>query len=63
MHKKSFNECYCTSIYDIAILDDIADFVESHDGKLVNYEGSMFCPECRFAELSYAHKPSKKEHF
>jgi hypothetical protein len=61
MLKKSFDECYCTSIHDIATLDDIADFVESHDGKLGNYEGTMFCPECRSAELSYVHKTSKKK--
>lgn len=63
MLKKSFDECYCTLIHDIATLDDIADFVESHDGKLGNYEGTMFCPECRSAELSYVHKTSKKRAF
>lgn len=63
MSRKSFDECYCTSMNDIATLDYIVDFVESHDGKLGNYEGSMFCPECRSAELSYVHKTSKKERF
>lgn len=63
MSRKSFDECYCTSMNDIATLDYIVDFVESHDGKLGNYEGSMFCPECRSAELSYVHKTSKKRAF
>ncbi|EOT44866.1 hypothetical protein [Enterococcus columbae] len=63
MSKKSFDECYFTSIHDIEVLDDIVTYVERNYGKLGKYENSIFCPECRHAELSYVHQTSRTRAF
>lgn len=57
---KSFEEFYSNIKDDVLGIEIVADYAETHDGKLGDYCGDMFCPECKKAELSFVHKTSKR---
>lgn len=57
---KSFEEFY-SRMKDVYLdVDIVADYAETHDGDLGEFNGNMLCPECRVAELSFVHKTSNR---
>lgn len=63
MNNNSFDKCYYSLDNSIEYLDKINDYVEKNNGELGKYENSIFCPECRQAELTYVHRTTKKRAF
>lgn len=60
---KSFDEFYYSTKDDVLDIDLITRYVDSHNGSIGEYDGKMFCPECRMAELNYVRKTSgRREH-
>lgn len=57
---KSFEEFYYKTIGDVCDIEEVIEYSDSHKGKIGYYEGQMFCPECREAELYFVHKTSKR---
>lgn len=56
---KSFDEFYYRTKDENQDLVDLVDYVKNNKNKLGNYEGKIFCPECKTAELYFVHKTSK----
>lgn len=57
---KSFDDFYYRESDKIEDLEYLIKFVESNNDKVGKFEGEMFCPECKKAELHYVHKTSKR---
>lgn len=60
---KSFEEFYFSKDNEIHDIEKIIIYVDSHNNSTGYYNGSMFCPECRSAELHFVHKTSKRRAF
>lgn len=56
---KSFDEFYYRTKDEKQDLVDLVDYIENNNDKLGKYEGEIFCPECKKAELYFVHKTSK----
>lgn len=57
---KSFEEFYFSSKDDIFDVDIVSNYADSHKGDIGEFDGNMFCPECKKAELSFVHRTSKR---
>lgn len=57
---KSFEEFYYRTIDDTCNIEAVIEFSDKNNGKIGKYEGEMFCPECRQAELYFVHKTLKR---
>jgi hypothetical protein len=57
---KSFEEFFCRVANDTYDIEAVMEFSDLNNGKIGKYEGEMFCPECRQAELYFVHKTSKR---
>lgn len=55
---KTFDEFYYLITNDKCDVESVIDYADNHNGKIVEYEGKMFCPECKQAELYFVHKTS-----
>lgn len=63
MSPKRFDQFYFTDDGQICSVDDVAEYADRYSGKIVKYEGKMYCPECRQAQLTFVHRTSiKKAH-
>ncbi len=56
---KCFDEFYYRKQDENEDLVDLVNYVENNNDKLGEYEGEIFCPECKNAELYFVHKTSK----
>lgn len=56
---KSFEEFYYRAKKDIFDIELVTEYVDSHNDSIGKYDGEMFCPECRKAELYFVHKTSR----
>ena len=60
---KHFDEFYYLTKNENRDLIELAKYVNDNGNKLGPYEGNMFCPECREAELYFVHRTSRvREH-
>ncbi|GAA0062650.1 hypothetical protein [Clostridium sp. CTA-1] len=57
--RKSFEEFYYRTKKDIFGIELVTEYVDLHKGSIGKYDGEMFCPECRKAELYFVHKTSR----
>lgn len=57
---KSFEEFYFSIKDDTLDINIVADYADSHKGNIGEFDGNMFCPECKKAELSFVHRTSKR---
>lgn len=61
MSPKRFDQFYFIDDGQICSVDDVAEYADRYSGKIGKYEGKMYCPECRQAQLTFVHKTSKKK--
>lgn len=65
-NKKKFEDFYynseCSSERKICPIEEISNYIEKNNDYNV-YDGHMFCPECRQAELAYVHETTRHRAF
>jgi hypothetical protein len=57
---KSFEEFYYRAINDTYNIEKVIEFSDLNNQNIGKFEGEMFCPECRQAELYFVHRTSKR---
>jgi len=57
---KSFEEFYYLTYDKVCDIDVVEEYVAKNNGKIGEFEGNMFCPECREAILMFSRRTSKR---
>ncbi|MDO5089591.1 MAG: hypothetical protein Q4D53_07385 [Leptotrichiaceae bacterium] len=63
MKNKSFDNFFYLKDGKIHDIEDVQKEYKNNFGDISKYKGSMFCPECKKAELSFTHKTSSRREF